>query len=642
MTGEQDKEQRLFVQMKLHMTRTAAWLTILTATATLHAEDLHLATAWLTGTATEGRQHIAMNELRPDGKPTGVYEAYMKASPGELLIQGIANGRQDTLTLGRGSKEGETAPGGKPFTIAQEQVVRVRFDSHAGTASIIPATLCLKGNIVREGTTLDYVGQGVWKSMVQMDAGNVFLFYNKYFYLTLNGNDSLSVKRLRSDRNALGMPAEGFAAENIRINRGTYTLTVDMNKHTWDIDAPIDDCRISAFGSSVCNGEGAEGNKGYAYMYGEQQAERFASGQSRTPWAVSGIAIGGNTTVDLLRRYDDMLHDFGRYVIIGLSMGNEGIHGAKDQEAVYRQFHDNMLTLIAKCRQDGKVPVVMNNYTRADYTPNDYAYVKRMNLDIHQLEVPSVNVLGAIDNGTGKWADGYMRDPYHQNTEGHREFMYAIPPSLFDALKQGKGFPTRRNGSGLTLKDRGTLQFAGEGIVHPFTVTVRTQGSKAGRILLIHAQQGNARLNVLSDGSLRYVSSLGDTLRQVQTTLTDAKQEHDITVTHYYAQQRTLVYIDENLVGEVKERLCPTLFTIGDEERKQARRYGELTFWRSAMTPEEVAAHHRGVCLKSSMEIYTPLDEGMQGTALANLAQSLNSSLTYQAAPKGGKKAKRH
>lgn len=627
--------------MNTRMTRATAWLAILTTSVALHADELNLTTAWLTGTATEGQQSIAMSELRPEGKPTGVYEAYMKASPGEFFIQGITADRRDTLTLGRRSKEGEASVGGNPFAIGQEQVVRVRLDSRTGTTSVLPVTLTLKGNIVKEGTTLAYTGHGVWKSVVQMNEGNVFLFSDKYFYLTLNGNDSLAVKRLRGDRNAIGMPAEGFATENIRINRGTYTLTVDMNKHTWDIDAPIDECRISAFGSSVCNGEGAVDHKGYAYMYGKLLAERFSSGQSTTPFTVSGVAIGGNTTVDLLRRYDEMLHDFGRYVIIGLSMGNEGIHGAKDQQAVFRQFHDNMLTLIDKCRQDGKIPVVMNNYTRGDYDLKDYGYVKQMNLDIHQWQVPSVNVLGAIDNGTGKWADGYMRDTYHQDTEGHREFMYAIPPSLFDALKQGKDYPVRRNGSGLTLKNKGTLQFAGEGIMHSFTVTTRTQGSKAGRILLIHTQQGDATLGILPDGSIQYVSHTGDTLRQAQAALLDTKQEHDITVTHYYAQQRTLVYIDEHLVGEVKERLCPTLFTIGDDEGKQARRFSELTLWRSAMTPEEVAAHHRGTCLKSSMEIYTPLDEGMKDATLTNLAQSLNSSLTYQAAPKGNKKAKR-
>lgn len=54
-------------------------------------------------------------------------------------------------------------------------------------------------------------------------------------------------------------------------------------------------------------------------------------------------------------------------MIFGLSLGNEGIHGATDQQAIYNQFKDNMQTLIKKAREDGKYPVMMNNYTRGDF-----------------------------------------------------------------------------------------------------------------------------------------------------------------------------------------------------------------------------------------------------------------------------------
>ena len=40
---------------------------------------------------------------------------------------------------------------------------------------------------------------------------------------------------------------------------------------------------------------------------------------------------------------------------------------------------------------------------------NYYSYVKQMNLLIHQWDVASVNTLGAIDDGTGKWATGYQQ-----------------------------------------------------------------------------------------------------------------------------------------------------------------------------------------------------------------------------------------
>ncbi|MGN1256392.1 MAG: hypothetical protein ACI4UA_04415, partial [Bacteroidaceae bacterium] len=61
----------------------------------------------------------------------------------------------------------------------------------------------------------------------------------------------------------------------------------------------------------------------------------------------------------------------------------------------------------------------------------------------------------------------------------------------------------------------------------------------------------------------------------------------------------------------------------------QARKYQEISFWRSAMTPEEINLHHQGVCMKSSLEIYTPLDEEMKQNGFCNRAQSLNSSMQY-------------
>ena len=177
------------------------------------------------------------------------------------------------------------------------------------------------------------------------------------------------------------------------------------------------------------------------------------------------------------------MYDCGKYVIFGLSLGNEGIHGAADQQAIYNQFKDNMQTLISKAREDGKYPVMMNNYTRGDFEESDYRYVKQMNLLIHEWDLPSVNMLGAIDNGSGKWADGYQNgtDLYHPNTEGHREFLYAMVPSLFDAIEAGKTLPARVSGTSYTLAGK-VLEFTPEETVHPFTISFKVKGATDGTI----------------------------------------------------------------------------------------------------------------------------------------------------------------
>ena len=138
------------------MTRGAAWLVALMITTQITADNLHLSAARLVGSATEGQKPIEMTELRPEGTPTGIYEAYMKASAGQFTVMGITTDGKDSLMLGQGTQSTEVRQGGTPFTIDQEQVVRVRLDAHAGKISILPVTLCLKGNIVKDGTTLQY------------------------------------------------------------------------------------------------------------------------------------------------------------------------------------------------------------------------------------------------------------------------------------------------------------------------------------------------------------------------------------------------------------------------------------------------------------------------------------------------------
>ena len=148
---------------------------------------------------------------------------------------------------------------------------------------------------------------------------------------------------------------------------------------------------------------------GALLLYGEQLKERLTKGESENAFYVSGISIGGNNTQNLLDRYAEITRNYSKYVIIGLSLGNEGIHESTNKQQTLDQFSTNMQKIIQKIKADGKVPVVMNNYTRGDFTLDDYSYVKQMNLLIHQWDVASVNTLGAIDDGTGKWATGYQQ-----------------------------------------------------------------------------------------------------------------------------------------------------------------------------------------------------------------------------------------
>ena len=584
----------------------------------------------MSGSAVEEGQ-VSMHMVSADGSPTNVFEAYTSFGSGDFSFKGTTKDGK-TVNIGKGYKEGVVATNNYSIAAPVTGQIRLTIDLSSKTYEITPIeSWTLVGSVTPNGWTVDkgvplaYQGKGVWGGRVKL-TGISGVSDRERFNFVMNRSWDYVMKRVKSTTNEVGMGTQGYNTEDINLNHGTYHITLDLRRYVYYIDCGeegIDPFKISVMGSSVANGQGATNNHGYAYMYGELLDERFRNQESKFPWYTSGIAVNGNNTLNLLARYNDLIHDCGTYVIFGLSLGNEGIHNAADQQAVYNQFRDNMQTLIKKAREDGKYPVMMNNYTRGDFDASDYEYVKQMNLLIHEWDLPSVNLLGAIDNGSGVWANGYQNgdDIYHPTTDGHREFTYAMVPSLFDAIDAGKKQPVRVIGTSYSLADKRVLEFTPEETVHPFTISFKVKGTADG-IIASFANGGNATGTLkIQDGVVVYDSPLTGEIKGT-VNVTD-NQWHVVSLTHYYAQGRTLLYTDKVLAGELDEKLTVGKFIVGDNTFTVGREYSELFFYRSAMVQEEIDKLCDGRMLKSSLEIYAPLD-GSKST-IENLAQSMNS-----------------
>lgn len=389
-------------------------------------------------------------------------------------------------------------------------------------------------------------------------------------------------------------------------------------------DGSINELKITVMGSSVPWGAGAKDDKGYIHMYADLLKQRHQENLG-TDWNVSNRSIGGNTTLNILDRWErDFIGDHSRYVVYALSLGNEGIH--EHGQSRFDQFRRNMLWLIDMAKEKDKITVVTNNYTREDFNEKDYAYIKHINLLIHQWDVPSVNLLGAIDDGAGHWAKGYQADGAHPNTEGHKEFFYAMVPSLFDALKAGKSLPDRKPGTYITLDKNQQLEFVPENIIHPFTLSFDIKTSSDGTIASFTTETDSGMLKIdEKTGALTYQSPERKQITG-NRSVNDGKW-HNITLTHYFARGATFLYVDGIKVGEMNEKLHAKAFYLNDATVKAD--YRELLFYRSAINDEEVTALHSGKMLKSSLEIYAPLDgQGKFGSnPFVNYAQSLNDSL---------------
>lgn len=599
----------------------------LASTASVSAADYSALT--VTGSAVEQGGDFPMTRLVADAAKPAKFVAYLQLNPGEFTLTGTAADGA-SVTLGANADGNAMVSNGDAVTVTEPTIARLLLNCADNSFEILPITsLNLKGSIVGDDNELQYVGRGVWSATVTFDKGPEADYPSRYFYFALNNDDNLAIKR-HWDSFRVDMPSLDFSVENIRQNRGTYEVTLDMAAHTFSVNAPIDPMRISVFGSSVANGSGATSMEGYAYLYGEQLKRRYANATSPNPLYTSGVAIGGNNTNSLLNRYDDVIRDFSKYVIIGLSLGNEGIHdnqATDKQQEVFNRFRDNMLTLIARLRADGKEPVVVNNYTRSDFTESDYHFVKQLNLLIHEWDVPSINSLGSIDDGAGRWSLGYINDPSHPNTLGHVEFMHAFVPSLFDALVDGKPLPERNTTGNFTLEAGNLIHLTPEETVHPFTICTRVKGTGAGTIFTFEHGAGSrpffGSVTVEADGAITYNSPLKAPVTS-EAILADG-QWHDIALSHYFARGCTFLYIDGQPVGSVDERLTLGNVTFGDADTP--RSYAEITFWRAGMNPEEMTAHHNGHMLKSSLEIYSPLTSEAIATngTIANVAQSTNA-----------------
>ena len=419
--------------------------------------------------------------------------------------------------------------------------------------------------------------------------------------------------------------------------------------------------RIAIWGSSVANGTGDESQQGgYAGHLQELLAERG--------WELTNQSKGGDNTVTIAARFEPgatpeentkyLTSVDPAYVVIGLSLGNEGIaqcqlgqengctNSFAEANAVFDQFASGLQRLIARSRAAGITPIIALPYARSDFWEREYGLTRRMNLLINSWDVPSVNTLGAVDDGQGRWARGLWGDPYHPNAAGHEEIAYSFVPSLFAALRAGKPIPQRSRNDGfvkLRADSLDAMSYDVDDTMHSFALTFTVRPAKDGPIATIRGQLLDSEFTIVRrsygafewdtesikltpaddfaatlgvrDGRISYYSPGG---RSISTSMEKSDAWYDVTLTHYAARGETLLYVDGERVGSVTERLQPTAFMLGGTANTD---YKDWMIHRSGLNKDEVTALHNGRLLQASLEIYSPLSGE---DPIANHAQSMS------------------
>jgi lysophospholipase L1-like esterase len=382
--------------------------------------------------------------------------------------------------------------------------------------------------------------------------------------------------------------------------------------------------KIAVFGSSVANGSGdttgAGGYAGLLKVMMEQQG-----------WQVVNVSKGGDNTTKILPRFEtQLLPEHPDIVIIGLSLGNEGISnpGETARARVFEKYRSGLLRLIRLCRDNGMKPVVMNCYARNDFGPEQYKATREMNLLIHSWDVASINTLGTIDNGKGQWVDGFWHDRSHPDFRGHREMFSAFVPGMFEAIRKGKKVPEKYRGTGSYIPSGKTMLIYDPQVpVHSFAISFQVKPAQNGTFTTLAGD--SAKFTIQHENGKIVLSHAGIPVAQADTG-TESKGWQYITLSYCHAMQTLSFFVNGLPAGEIKTTLDLKRFILSagrneDEHvASDSTAFRELMIHRSGLNADEVKALYYDQLLRSSLSVYAPLNdpEFMAGKEVTNLAIS--------------------
>ncbi len=346
---------------------------------------------------------------------------------------------------------------------------------------------------------------------------------------------------------------------------------------------------IAFFGSSVCKNVGDDEGLGYA--------GRFARRLDTLKWQYVNVSKGGDNTIKIIRRLDSLYLQYPAYVVLGLSLSNEGFTKPLTTEGRYRifeRFRTGLIRIADSIRAHGAVPIIANCYARNSFNESDYLMICQINAIINEWPVPSINLLGAINDGHGRWAKEYDANDGHPNKFGHDEMSRTIVPTLFDALEAGKPVLYRNwtsnfmEFSGLQ-REKEILPVTLDSSVHSFAESIMFRVAGERIISSIELKKGRCTIS-LEKGKIIYQSEAGST--SVPLPEEGLESWGYLTLSHNYALGETHLFVNGVEAGPVKEKLEPQAFLLGGFPQNRGNvpdklSLRDLMIYRSSLTSDE-------------------------------------------------------
>lgn len=376
--------------------------------------------------------------------------------------------------------------------------------------------------------------------------------------------------------------------------------------------------KVLVIGSSTTATAGASTlNNGYAY--------RLKTALVAMGYDVTVRGNGGDTTTAIKNRfYTDVVPLNPDFVIIQLTLGNEGIQS--NAETAYDSFKNGIIDLIKMCQQHGATPVIAGVSANGTLSATQTAYLRNMDKEFEALGVYMFNFRGAVaDLSTNAYlASADSGDNIHPNDTGHLALYNTIPPSLFNQLHMWKStdiVPSRAGG--IVLSPDGTndgtvdpILFTPSVAIPTFTVAFwhrSNLGLTAKAYVGIGGGSGRLKDNA---NTYQWVASNGtSTINSTVNFITDARWHH-IAITHNSIEQLTRLYIDGVLIGSVAETslTLSKLTLLGRSDgntggNAMGNELKDVLVYRSRLDAEQIKDLYNGNYLKSSLEIYSPMND---------------------------------
>ena len=379
--------------------------------------------------------------------------------------------------------------------------------------------------------------------------------------------------------------------------------------------------KLVVFGSSVACGAGAENMFGWANQLGRALESRN--------WTFVNQSVGGDTTEKLMARFEnDLLSQHPHIVIIALSLANEGL--IVNPSAVYQRYVRNMRKLIQMCRNHGIVPVVSNVYPNNGYGGEHLSYVRAFNAELNRWPVASIDLMGTVDNGEGRWQEGCYQDAGHPNDRGHFEMSHAASPALFDNLidhlySLPTPLPLWARTKDRTEENAPLLDHRPEHPLRSFTCVYTVRLESALRTpSAIFSTMGDCAIGLDKEGTV--VCSLPDGRVLRSGVVMKMHRPYQVGVTYSVVRRLITCFIDGTEVSQASVDLTPTVFTLGGGPSvgAPATSYKDYLIYRSCLDAASLSTLASGRWLRSSLHLLAPLDDTVwkNGIPVANCAQT--------------------